>query len=119
MSGRLSRLLATGPDWAANEQVLLEDWCQQYPSHATGAIDFGADEKLYVSGGDGASFNNADWGQYGGTIQVQATPAPTSRPPIPAPIRPFRSARRRRSRRRKAARCAVRVRDAPPGNPGC
>ena len=26
----------TGP-----EQVLIEDWCQQYPSHSIGALDFG------------------------------------------------------------------------------
>ena len=36
ISGHLSRLLATGPDWAANEEVLIEDWCQQFPSHSTG-----------------------------------------------------------------------------------
>ena len=42
------------------EQVLIEDWCQQYPSHSIGSLAFGADGALYVSGGDGASFNFAD-----------------------------------------------------------
>ena len=45
------------------EQVLIEDWCQQYPSHSIGSLAFGADGALYVSGGDGASFNFADYGQ--------------------------------------------------------
>ena len=47
------------------EQVLIEDWCQQYPSHSVGDLVFGADGALYVSGGDGASFNFVDYGQDG------------------------------------------------------
>ena len=85
MSGRLSRLPAEGNNWTeAAEKVLLEDWCQQFPSHSTGALDFGADEKLYVSGGDGASFNAADWGQFGGVHGVPPfTPAnPCADPPF-------------------------------------
>jgi glucose/arabinose dehydrogenase len=81
-------------DWAANEQVLIEDWCQQFPSHSTGSLAFGADEKLYISGGDGASFNNQDWGQFGGTI---GTPPivpknPCGDPPVPVggdQVKPF------------------------------
>jgi glucose/arabinose dehydrogenase len=49
------------------EQVLINDWCQQYPSHSVGTLLFGRDGYLYVSGGDGASFNNVDYGQYGAT----------------------------------------------------
>ena len=30
------------------EQVLIEDWCQQYPSHSIGSLAFGADGALYV-----------------------------------------------------------------------
>src|SRR5918994_551234 len=70
VSGHLSRLQAdvttntmTGP-----EQVLIEDWCQQYPSHSVGDLAFGADGALYVSGGDGASFNFADYGQDGNPV---------------------------------------------------
>ncbi len=66
VTGRLSRLEAFGNS-AGPEQALIEDWCQQYPSHSIGALAFGHDGALYVSGGDGASFNFADYGQGGGT----------------------------------------------------
>ena len=65
VSGRLSRLRANGNVMTGPEQVLIEDWCQQYPSHSMGALDFGADGALYVTGGDGASFNFVDYGQDG------------------------------------------------------
>ena len=48
-----------------SEQVLINDWCQQFPSHSVGTLLFGRDGYLYVTGGDGASFNNVDYGQYG------------------------------------------------------
>jgi len=67
VSGRLSRLQASGNVMAGTEQVLIEDWCQQFPSHSIGDLRFGPDGALYVSGGDGASFNNVDYGQYGHT----------------------------------------------------
>jgi glucose/arabinose dehydrogenase/PKD repeat protein len=57
------------------EEVLIEDWCQQHPSHAIGSLAFGPDGALYVSGGDGASFNLADWGQEG------VPPNPCNDPP--------------------------------------
>jgi glucose/arabinose dehydrogenase len=63
VSGRLSRILPDG-----SEQVIIEDWCQQYPSHSTGSLAFGPDGQLYASGGDGASFNWVDFGQGGGLI---------------------------------------------------
>jgi glucose/arabinose dehydrogenase/PKD repeat protein len=75
VSGRLSRLQAGG-----GEQVLVEDWCQQYPSHSIGTVEFGADGMLYASGGDGASFNFADWGQDGSPVNPCGDPggiAPT------------------------------------------
>jgi glucose/arabinose dehydrogenase/PKD repeat protein len=67
VSGRLSRLQANGDVMTGSEQVLINDWCQQYPSHSIGTLLFGRDGYLYVSGGDGASFNNVDYGQYGNT----------------------------------------------------
>ncbi|NUR70138.1 MAG: PKD domain-containing protein [Hamadaea sp.] len=64
VSARLSRLQANGNTMVpGSEQVLINDWCQQYPSHSIGDLHFGPDGKLYVSAGDGASFNAADYGQ--------------------------------------------------------
>ena len=78
--GRLRRQRpALAPEAAGNvmtgpEQVLIEDWCQQYPSHSIGSIAFGADGALYVSGGDGASFNFADYGQDGSPLNPCGDP---------------------------------------------
>jgi PKD repeat protein len=74
VSGRLSRLTASGNSMVGTEQVLIEDWCQQYPSHSIGSLDFGADGALYVSGGDGASFNFVDWGQDGSPLNPCGDP---------------------------------------------
>jgi glucose/arabinose dehydrogenase len=75
VSGRLSRLRADGDVMTGSEQVLVEDWCQQYPSHSVGDLAFGPDGALYASGGDGASFDFADYGQTGN---------PCGDPPVPA-----------------------------------
>ena len=74
VSGRLSRLQAAGNVMTGAEQVLIEDWCQQYPSHSIGALAFGADGALYVSGGDGASFNFTDYGQDGNPVNPCGDP---------------------------------------------
>jgi glucose/arabinose dehydrogenase/PKD repeat protein len=65
VSGRVSRLQISGNVMTGSEQVLINDWCQQFPSHSIGTLLFGRDGYLYVTGGDGASFNNVDYGQYG------------------------------------------------------
>ena len=49
VSGRLSRLEANGNVMMGSEQVLVEDWCQQYPSHSIGTLEFGPDGALYAS----------------------------------------------------------------------
>jgi glucose/arabinose dehydrogenase len=67
VSGRVSRLQISGNVMTGTEQVLINDWCQQFPSHSIGTLLFGRDGYLYVTGGDGASFNNVDYGQYGNT----------------------------------------------------
>lgn len=74
ISGRLSRLQAAGDVMAGAEQALIEDWCQQYPSHSIGSLAFGADGALYVSGGDGASFNFTDYGQDGSPVNPCGDP---------------------------------------------
>jgi glucose/arabinose dehydrogenase/PKD repeat protein len=74
VTGRLSRLQAAGNVMTGTEQVLLHDWCQQYPSHSIGDLHFGADGMLYVSAGDGASYNVVDYGQLGSPINPCADP---------------------------------------------
>ncbi len=83
VSGRLVRLKAIGnqAEEAAGEpvqQVLAEGWCQQFSSHSIGDLQFGPEGALYASGGDGASFTSADYGQLGNT------PNPCGDPPQPA-----------------------------------
>jgi len=81
VSGRLSRLQAAGNFMTGPEQVLIEDWCQQYPSHSIGAVEFGPDGNLYASGGDGASFNYVDYGQSGGSAGSPTAKNPCGDPP--------------------------------------
>ncbi|MBN9393025.1 MAG: PQQ-dependent sugar dehydrogenase [Chloroflexi bacterium] len=68
-TARLSRLTAQGntmvPD---SEKVLISGWCVQFPSHTIGELAFASDGSLYVSGGDGASYINVDYGQYGASL---------------------------------------------------
>ena len=66
ISGRLSRLTASGNVMSGAEQVLINAWGQQFPSHSLGALQFGADGALYASDGDGASMGTVDYGQFGG-----------------------------------------------------
>ncbi|MDQ1522062.1 MAG: hypothetical protein QOI55_3135, partial [Actinomycetota bacterium] len=86
IGARVSRLRA-GPNptddvMVGSEQVLLEDWCQQFPSHSIGSVAFGSDGALYVGGGEGANFNSVDYGQYGGSLSGTPTPRnPCGDPP--------------------------------------
>ncbi len=81
ISNRVSRFTITD-GVAGPEKVLIEDWCQQFPSHSAGTLAFGADGKLYVSGGEGASFNYVDYGQSGGT---SGSPPPVPKNPCGDP----------------------------------
>jgi glucose/arabinose dehydrogenase/PKD repeat protein len=81
VSGRLSRVQASGNVAVGPEQVLIEDWCQQYPSHSIGQLAFGADGALYVSGGDGASFDFVDYGQDGSPVNPCGDPPGNQSPP--------------------------------------
>jgi glucose/arabinose dehydrogenase/regulation of enolase protein 1 (concanavalin A-like superfamily) len=76
-SGRLSRLEALGNAMTGAEQVLINDWFEQYPSHSVGTLLFGNDGALYASAGEGASFDFADYGQKG------IPPNPGGDPPEP------------------------------------
>ncbi len=73
VSGRLSRLTASG-NTMTDEHVLIDDWCQQYPSHAGGGLGFGADGYLYFAGGDGAAWHFNDYGQDGDPVNPCGDP---------------------------------------------
>ena len=64
VSGRLSKILPGGTE----VPLIKDDWCQQYPSHSLGDLQFGPDGALYVSSGDGASYTFADYGQDGSPV---------------------------------------------------
>ena len=81
--GRLVRYQVSPTNVASNRQVLLEgNWCQQYPSHSIGTVEFGTAGELYVGGGDGASFNFSDYGQGGGR-NADTPKNPCGDPPVP------------------------------------
>ena len=63
------------------EKVMIEDWCMQYPSHTIGDLRFGPDGMLYASGGEGANFNLADYGQGGGSAGSPTPKNPCGDPP--------------------------------------
>jgi PKD repeat protein len=86
VTGNLSRIpvdpttgVATGPE----QSLITDDWCQQFPSHSIGHLAFGPDGNLYVTGGDGASFTNTDWGQFGGGTGSPTPANPCGDPPSP------------------------------------
>jgi glucose/arabinose dehydrogenase len=76
VSGRLSVLTNGG-----SEQVLINDWCQQFPSHSMSDIVFDDEGALLVNGGDGANFNASDYGQYGGSPGSPIPKNPCGDPP--------------------------------------
>lgn len=77
---RVARLSLDG-DAIVSETVLVEDWCQQYPSHAIADLAFGPDGALWVSGGEGASFMVVDYGQGGGSEGSPTPRNPCGDPP--------------------------------------
>jgi PKD repeat protein len=86
VTGNLSRIPVdptTGTAVGAEQPLITDDWCQQYPSHSIGHLAFGPDGNLYVTGGDGASFTNTDWGQFGGGAGSPTPPNPCGDPPSP------------------------------------
>jgi glucose/arabinose dehydrogenase len=96
VSGRLVRLEENpiNPDHAVEEggrpkeKELLQGWCQQFNSHSIGELAFGSEGDLYVSGGDGASYESIpDYGQLG------TPPNPCGDAPTPAGTAPTEAQR--------------------------
>ena len=83
------------------EKVLINDWCQQFPSHSVGDLQFGPGGALYVSGGEGASFD---------TARLRAARHPAT----PAATRPAASAATQ-TRPTRRGRRAAQPEPAPPG----
>lgn len=75
VAAQLSRVTLDA-DFAGTEQSMVEDWCQQYPSHSIGTLEFGLDGYLYAGAGDGANFNVVDYGQLGGESGAPISPGP-------------------------------------------
>lgn len=73
VSGRVSRLTMTGNVMTA-EKVLVEDFCDQFPSHSIGDLAMGPDGALYAGAGDGASFTFLDHGQAGAPVNPCGDP---------------------------------------------
>lgn len=66
---RLSKLTASADgNTMLSQQILIESWCQIENSHTADGLAFGADGALYLTHGDGASFNYVDYGQDGGCV---------------------------------------------------
>jgi glucose/arabinose dehydrogenase len=88
VQSRVERLTVTGNVVTARK-VLVQDWCQQFSSHSMGGMTFGPDGALYVGGGEGANFDNPDYGEFGGTQAGTPTPYnPCGDPAVPAGARP-------------------------------
>lgn len=96
VSGRLVRLEedlldpdhAVEEDGRPKEKELLQGWCQQFDSHSIGELAFGKERDLYVSGGDGASYESIpDYGQLG------TPPNPCGDAPAPAGTAPTEAQR--------------------------
>lgn len=81
VTGRLSVL--TPVNGVITEQPLITDWCQQFPTHSIGDLKFGPDGMLYASGGDGAHWNYADYGQDTSTSSDVTPDNPCGDPPVP------------------------------------
>ncbi|MFL5755054.1 MAG: PQQ-dependent sugar dehydrogenase [Chloroflexota bacterium] len=79
VSGRLSRLASSGGA-ATSETVLIEGWCQQFPSHSVGKLAFDSQGRLLATAGDGASFSGIDYGQRGGTLPSTTSPVTRRNP---------------------------------------
>jgi len=82
VTGKLVRVHLSGDTADQPPHTLIAgQWCQQYPSHSVGDLRFGPDGDLYVTGGEGASFNFADYGQGGGSDGSPTPLNPCGDPP--------------------------------------
>jgi glucose/arabinose dehydrogenase len=81
VTGKLVRLQLSGNSVVNRTTLISGEWCQQYPSHSIGDLNFGPDGMLYVTGGDGSSFDFVDYGQGGGSSGSPTPKNPCGDPP--------------------------------------
>jgi glucose/arabinose dehydrogenase len=72
ISGRVVRIelnpttgVAVGGAIEPPQQQLVQSWCQQFNSHSMGDIEFDSTGALLVTGGEGANYSAADYGNFG------------------------------------------------------
>jgi len=96
VTARLSRFeVSPLSTLVGSEQVLIDGgfrWCIQFQTHSIGTIAFGADGALYVGAGDGASYENTDYGQFGGSGGVPVNPCGDPHPPTDVGVAPASAA---------------------------
>lgn len=87
IGGRISRLTASGNAMVTgSEKVLVEAFCQQFPSHSLGHLQFGPDGYLYMSAGEGAAFESVlDYGELGNPANPCGDPPRTAGTPLAPP----------------------------------
>ena len=75
VQGKLVRIQVDANDSVVGSptELISAGWCDQYPSHAVGDLNFGPDGNLYVTAGEGASFTFVDYGQGGTGSGAQST----------------------------------------------
>ena len=89
VTGKLVRITVSGDPMTGAPTTMVGspttlisgEWCQQFPSHSIGDLNFGQDGDLYVSAGDGASYGPSDWGQFGGSAGSPTPLNPCGDPP--------------------------------------
>ncbi len=72
VTARIERLDLSGTTPVPRTVLIQDDYCNQYQSHSIGTLAFDSQRRLYVGGGDGASYIVADYGQATGPDDPEA-----------------------------------------------
>jgi glucose/arabinose dehydrogenase len=65
VSGRVAQLKLNARGIVTEENVILEDWCQQFITHSIGGLAFDRTGALLIGGGEGATPDTVDTGEQG------------------------------------------------------
>lgn len=63
VSGRVERLTLGAGNNLQRTVLVADEWCEESASHSIGTLQFDDQGRLYAGGGDGADYNNPDYGQ--------------------------------------------------------